>query len=194
MHFIILLLGNWPSFIGLKRIYEIVQVSIINAREQINNSHMLSQLKDFNEVFEFVKSSVNSIFEMKRAGLSLMLHRMPARVGAYHVLGSNVIAVNSILLDLVKKYSASNDEYNSYLFTVLLHEYLHTFGILDEYKVRQMSVEICEKFFGEKRTVTVMAKDPLKIFPQLGLVSYDNFENKFEIIKNFDNSNQTYIQ
>ena len=194
MHFIFLLLGNLASFIGLKRIYEIVKVSIINAQEQINNSHMLSQLKDFNEVFEFVKSSVNSIFEMKRAGLSLMLHRMPTRVGAYHVLGSNVIAVNSILLDLVKKYSASNDEYNSYLFTILLHEYLHSFGILDEYKVRQMSVELCEKFFGEKRIVTVMAKDPLKIFPRLGLVSYDKFENKFEIIKNFDNSNQTYIQ
>jgi hypothetical protein len=59
-----------------------------------------------------------------------------------------------------------------------------------------MSLELCEKFFGEKRTVTVMAEDPLKIFPQLGLVSYDKFEfeNKYEIIKNFDNSNQTYIQ
>jgi len=188
------LVRNWPSFIGLKREYEIVQVPIITAKEQISNSNMLSQLKDFNQVFELVKSYVNSIFDMKRAGLSLMLHSMPTRVGAYHVLGSNVIAVNSILLDLVKKYSASNDEYNSYLFTVLLHEYLHSFGILDEYKVRQMSVELCEKFFGEKCTVTVMAKDPLKIFPQLGLVSYDKFENTYEIIKNFDNSNQTYIQ
>ena len=169
---------------------------IITAQEQTSNCNMLSQLKDYNEVFEFVKSSVNSIYEMKRAGLSLMLHRMPTRVGAYHVLGSNVIAVNSILLDLVKKYSTSNDEYNSYLFTILLHEYLHSLGILDEHKVRQMSLELCEKFFGEKRTVTVMAEDPLKIFPQLGLVSYDKFEfeNKYEIIKNFDNSNQTYIQ
>jgi hypothetical protein len=169
-------------------------VPIITAEEQISNISMLSQLKDFNQVFEFVKSSVNSIFEMKRAGLSLMLHRMPTRVGAYHVLGSNVIAVNSILLDLVKKNSASKSEYNSYLFTVFLHEYLHTFGILDEYRVRQMSVELCQKFFGEKRIVTVMSEDPLKIFPQLGLVSYDKFENKYEIIKNFDNSNQTYIQ
>lgn len=80
-----------------------LQVPIITAEEQIINSNMLLQLRDFNEVFELVKSSVNSIFEMKRAGLSLMLHRMPTRVGAYHVLGSNVIAVNSILLDLVNK-------------------------------------------------------------------------------------------
>jgi hypothetical protein len=167
---------------------------IISAEDKINNNDKLQGLKDFNEVFEFVKYSVNSVFEMKRAGLSLMLHRMPARVGAYHVLGSNVIAINSILLDQVKKYSPSNDEYNSYVFTVLLHEYLHSFGILDENKVRRMSVELCEKFFGEERRVTVIAEDPLKIFPQLGSVRYDKFESRYELIKNFDNSNQTYIQ
>jgi len=122
-------------------------VSTIRANEQMSNSNKLSYLKDFNEVFEFVKFSVNSAYKMKRAGLSLMLHRMPTRVGAYHILGSNVIAVNRFVLDLVKKYSTSNDEYNSYLFMVLLHEYLHSFGILDEYKVRWMSVELCKKFF-----------------------------------------------
>ena len=42
--------------------------------------------------------------------------------------------------------------------------------------------------------VTVIAQDPLKIFPQLASVSFDMFENKYELIKNFDNSNQTYIQ
>jgi hypothetical protein len=82
---------------------------IITAEDKINNNDKLRGLKDFNEVFEFVKYSVNSVYEMKRAGLSLMLHRMPTRVGAYHVLGSNVIAINSILLEQVKKYSASND-------------------------------------------------------------------------------------
>jgi len=169
-------------------------VSTITEKEQAGNSSKLLYLRDFNEVFEFVKLAVNSTYKMKRAGLSLLLHGMPTRVGAYHVLGSNVIAVNSFVLDLVKKYSTSNDEYNSYLFTVLLHEYLHSFGILDEQKVRWMTVEICKRFFGQKHTVTIMAEDPLKIFPQLGLVSYDNFENKYEIIKNFDNTNQTYIQ
>lgn len=167
---------------------------IITTEDKINNNDKLRRLRDFNEVFEFVKYSVSSVYEMKRAGLSLMLHGMPTRVGAYHVLGSNVIAINSILLDQVKEYSDSNVEYNSYLFTVLLHEYLHTFGILDEQKVRQMSVELCEKFFGPEYMVTAIAMDPLKIFPQLGSVRYDRFENKYELIKNFDNSNQTYIQ
>ena len=167
---------------------------IITTEDKISNNDKLRNLKDFNEVFEFVKYSVNSIYEMKRAGLSLMLHRMPTRVGAYHVLGSNVIAINSILLDMVKEYSKSNVEYNSYLFTVLLHEYLHSFGILDENTVRNMSLELCKKFFGEIQAVTVMAEDPLKIFPQIGLVRFDKFENKFELIKNFDNSNQTYIR
>jgi hypothetical protein len=169
-------------------------VSVITADEQISNTNKLSYLKDFNEVFEFVKHSVNSVYEMKRAGLSLMLHIMPTRVGAYHVLGSNVIAVNSFALDLVKKYSNSNDEYNSYLFTILLHEYLHSFGILNENKVRYMTFELCKKFFGKKSTVTIMAEDPLKIFPQLGFVRCDKYQSKYEIIKNFDNSNQSYIQ
>ena len=167
---------------------------IITAEDKIDNNNKLLDLKDFNEVFEFVKSSVNSVYEMKRAGLSLMLHGMPTRVGAYHVLGSNVIAINNILLELVRKHSTSNYEYNSYLFTVLLHEYLHSLGILDEDRVRFMSVELCKKFFGQERTVTIMAENPLKIFPQIGLVRFDKFENKFELIKNFDNSNQTYIR
>ena len=167
---------------------------IITAEDKIDNNNKLLDLKDFNEVFEFVKSSVNSVYEMKRAGLSLMLHGMPTRVGAYHVLGSNVIAINSVLLELVRKHSTSKYEYNSYLFTVLLHEYLHSFGILDENTVRNMSLELCKKFFGEIQAVTVIAEDPLKIFPQIGLVRFDKFENKFELIKNFDNSNQTYIR
>ncbi|HSA73921.1 MAG TPA: hypothetical protein VLD84_08205 [Nitrososphaeraceae archaeon] len=167
---------------------------IITAEEKIDNNNRLLNLKDFNEVFEFVKSSVNSVFEMKRAGLSLMLHRMPTRVGAYHVLGSNVIAINSILLELVRKHSTSNYEYNSYLFTVLLHEYLHSFGILDENTVRNMSLKLCKNFFGENRVITVIAEDPLKIFPQIGLVRYDKYESEFELIRNFDNSNQTYIR
>lgn len=167
---------------------------IITTEDKINNNDKLRSLKDFNEVFEFVKYSVNFMYEMKRAGLSLMLHRMPTRVGAYHVLGSNVIAINSILLDLVKEFSASNLEYNAYLFTILLHEYLHSFGILEEHKVRHMCVDLCEKFFGKEYVVTAIAKDPLKIFPQLGSVNYNRFENKYEVIKNFDNSNQTYIQ
>jgi len=167
---------------------------IIKAKDKIDNNNRLLDLKDFNEVFEFVKTSVNSVYDMKRAGLSLMLHGMPARVGAYHVLGSNVIAINSVLLELVRKHSTSNYEYNSYLFTVLLHEYLHSFGILDENTVRNMSLKLCENFFGENRIVTVIAEDPLKIFPQIGLVRYDKYESKFELIKNFDNSNQTYIR
>lgn len=168
-------------------------IKIITAKDKIDNNNRLLDLKDFNEVFEFVKTSVNSVYDMKRAGLSLMLHGMPARVGAYHVLGSNVIAINSVLLELVRKHSTSNYEYNSYLFTVLLHEYLHSFGILDENTVRNMSLKLCEEFFGENRIVTVIAEDPLKIFPQIGLVRYDKYESKFELIKNFDNSNQTYI-
>jgi len=100
------------------RIIKLAIVSTITVEKQNSNKDKLSYLKDFNEMFEFVKSSVNSVYDMKRAGLSLMLHGMPTRIGAYHVLGSNVIAVNKLVLDLVRKYSTTNEEYNAYLFTV----------------------------------------------------------------------------
>ena len=40
---------------------------IITTEDKISNNDKLRNLKDFNEVFEFVKYSVNSIYEMKRA-------------------------------------------------------------------------------------------------------------------------------
>jgi len=59
------------------RIIMLAIVSTITVEKQISNKDKLSYLKDFNEMFEFVKSSVNSVYDMKRAGLSLMLHGMP---------------------------------------------------------------------------------------------------------------------
>jgi hypothetical protein len=46
------------------------------------------ELKNFNEAFELVKSTVEAKFKMHRAGLSLILQGLPTKLGAYHVLGS----------------------------------------------------------------------------------------------------------
>jgi hypothetical protein len=59
-------------------------MSLINFREQ------LLKLKDFNEAFELVKLAVKTKFNMHRAGLSLILQGLPTRIGAYHILGSNI--------------------------------------------------------------------------------------------------------
>ena len=154
----------------------------------------IDSLKDFNEAFEIVKSAVSSHFKMQRAGLSLLLQVMPSNLGAYHILGSNVIVINSHVLEFVKKASKAVSVYNAYLFMVLLHEYLHSFGIIDENRVRNMTYELCKTLLGDDHKATIMAKlDPSNVIPEMRYLQNPRFGTQFEIVKNFDKSNQTYI-
>jgi hypothetical protein len=84
-------------------------------------------------------------------------------------------------------------EYNSYLYMVLAHEHLHSFGIIDENAARQMTHDLCRSLFGESHISTLMAKDdPSSIFPQLKNMTNHSFYKQFEIIQNFDSF--SYIQ
>lgn len=142
----------------------------------LNVSERILEIKDFNEAFELVKLVVNGKFKMHRAGLSLILQGLPSRIGAYHILGSNVIVVNRSILNLIQQ-KKSIEEYNSYLFMVLLHEYLHSFGIIDELGVRQMTYDLCFSLLGKDHPASKMARgDPLTLFPELTLLSENRFE------------------
>lgn len=150
-------------------------------------------LIDFNEAFELVKSTVEAKFKMHRAGLSLILQGLPTKLGAYHVLGSNLIIVNKRILDIIRKHK-SDQEYNSYLFMVLAHEYLHSLGVIDEMQVRNMTYTLLSSLVGEDHIAAKMARyQPWDLFPELGLFQNNSFEQKFEIIKNFDKTTQSYI-
>lgn len=151
------------------------------------------QLADFNQAFELVKSAVEEKFKMHRAGLSLILQGLPTKLGAYHVLGSNLIIVNKRILGIIKIHK-SLGEYNSYLFMVLTHEYLHSLGIIDEIQVRKMTYTLLVSLVGEQHLATKMARhQPWDLFPELSLFNDNSFEQKFEIVKNFDKTTQSYI-
>ncbi len=161
--------------------------------EQEYYRHKILHLSDFNEAFELVKSTVEARYKMHRAGLSLVLQVMPTNLGAYHVLGSNLIIANKRILDIIKRYK-SNEEYNSYLFMVLVHEYLHSFGIIDELQVRKMTYTLIASLVGEDHMATSMARyQPWHLFPELNLFHNNSFEQQFEVIKNFDKTTQSYI-
>ncbi len=162
-------------------------------QRQNNYRIKLSKVKDFNETFELVKSAVDAKFKMHRAGLSLVLQVLPTQLGAYHVLGSNMIIMNKRILDIIK-LRKSLLEYNAYLFMVLCHEYFHSFGIIDEKQVRIMTYDLCQSLLGDDHPSSLMAKyEPWKVFPELQLYQTNKFENRFEIIKNFDKTTQSYI-
>jgi hypothetical protein len=129
---------------------------------------------------------------MHRAGLCLALQGLPGNLGAYHVLGSNLIIVNKRILNLIKEIRSTN-QYNSFLFTVLTHEYLHSFGITDEFRVRNMTYEVCSSFLGENHSATIMARyEPWAVIPELAAIQ-NGFDHKFELVKGFDKKSQSYI-
>ena len=163
-------------------------MSLINFRKQ------LLKLKDFNEAFELVKLAVKTKFNMHRAGLSLILQGLPSVIGAYHILGSNIIVANSSILNIIQLHK-SMEEYNSYLFMVFAHEYLHSFGIVNEFRVGQMIYDLCSSLLGKEHPASIMAKeDPSALFPELTLLRETRFDKHFEIVKNFDKTSQSYIQ
>jgi hypothetical protein len=163
--------------------------------EQMQFVEKIANLKDFDETFELVKTVVLQKFKLHRAGLSLILQMMPSSLGAYHMLGSNAIVVNTYLLTTLKRIVKSTEEYNSYIFMVLSHEYLHSLGIVDENTVRQMTFELCKWMLGNDHSATKMAKNgPSAIYPELRSLMQSQFGKDFQVVKNFDRSNQTYIQ
>jgi hypothetical protein len=148
--------------------------------------------------------AVDEKFKMHRAGLSLILQGLPTNLGAYHVLGSNMIILNRKILDIIRKRK-SDEEYNSYLFMVLAHEYIHSFGIVEEIQVRNMTYDLCKSLLGEDHVASMMARyQPWAVFPELNVYqnngnndstnsSNNSFEKNFEIVKNFDKTTQSYI-
>ena len=78
---------------------------------------------------------------------------------------------------------------------VRVHEYLHTFGLIDENAVRQMTYDLCRSLFGESHISTVMAKDyPSSLIPRLKNMINHTFSNRFEVIANSDKASLSYIQ
>ena len=153
----------------------------------------ISQLTDFNQAFELVKLAVEDKFKMHRAGLGLIIQGLPTNLGAYHVLGSNLIIINKRILDIIKKHKKA-EEYNSYLFMVLAHEYLHSLGVVDEIHVRKMTYSLIASLVGDDHIAAKMARyQPWNIFPELNLFYDTSYEQKFEIIKKFDMTTQSYI-
>lgn len=176
-------------------------ISHTNEQQQQYYRDRLLQIKDFNGAFELVKMAVNEKFKMHRAGLSLILQGLPTNLGAYHVLGSNMIIINRRILDIIRKRK-SHEEYNSYLFMVLAHEYLHSFGVVKELQVRNMTYDLCKSLLGEDHIASIMARyQPWAVFPELNLYqnnedspySINSFDKSFEIVKNFDKTTQSYI-
>lgn len=160
-----------------------------------NYEDKLDVAESFNDVFEIVKKSVEESIGLHRAGLTLVLVELPNYVGAYHQLGSNAIVMNKTLLNAVASLAKSRRECNSYTYMILLHEYLHSLGYVEEEEVRPLVNSITRKAFGEHHVAAQMASQPLtSLYPELRHLGSGRVGVKPEIIKNFDESSAQYIK
>jgi hypothetical protein len=118
----------------------------------------LQESNDFEEIFEVVKRSVKDFLNMEKMGLELYLRELPLEVGAFHEMGTNIIVMNRALIDRVVEAQVSFAEMRSFIYNILLHEYLHSLGIYDELKTRRFTYEISKVSLGEKHPATILAR------------------------------------
>ncbi len=158
------------------------------------NSGQLASAESFDEIFEMVKSAAERTLGQHRAGLTLVLGDIPNEVGAYHEMGSNAIVMNRNLLRIVEKVASSRSTRNSYVFMILLHEYLHSLGYADDGQVRTLGKRISEDFLGPRHPAGEMAVKPLDaFFPDLPKFVAFRDKREFETVGRFDSSSTPYI-
>jgi len=130
---------------------------------------------DLVEVFEDVKEAVRTTEGLSRAGLMLGLQELGSSphgfVGGYYMTYSNLIVLNKTSLTRIME--TNPQLLKPYAFHVLLHEYIHSLGFFDEETARRLTYEVSMRTFGENHTVTEMARDIRKYFPNLVHPSID---------------------
>jgi len=152
----------------------------------------LERCNGYGEIFDLVKKAVKKALGLHRVGLLLYLENLPPHVGAYHQLGSNGIVLNKLLINLMNKSLISKTDFNSLIFSLLLHEYLHSLGFINEEEVRQLVYEISLKTFGENHPAVKMALRP----PALNLptpLPRELLNHEIEIVKDFEKIEHPYI-
>jgi hypothetical protein len=127
----------------------------------------LEAAKDISSVFQVVMQAVQEQMGFVRSGLELGLVELEGShghlIGCLHPFGTNMILVNRLPLDRVKQ--SFPKIYKSYLFNVLMHEYLHTVGIWDENVIHEGILTMTRRLFGDDHPATKIAEDIGRLLP-----------------------------
>ena len=158
----------------------------------------LAEAESLPDIFEIVKHAVRKAHKAGRAGLTLGLADLGGSetsfVGAFYPFGSNIIVMNKTPLNRIK--GSRPELYKPYSFHVLLHEYLHSLGYIDEELVREIAYKISLKLFGGEHLVTQIAEDLARFLPELVYPDPDwqpTDTPEIEMVQDFDRSSTDYI-
>ena len=122
----------------------------------------------------------------------LYLAKLPTHIGAYHTMGTNGIVMNRTTLDMITHGALR--EINAYVYSILLHEYLHALGYVEEREVRKLVYEVSLNAFGPEHPATQIAsKGPTAILPGPIFAASPNEVPDVEVVPDLERSSQRYI-
>lgn len=158
---------------------------------------ILDECADFACIFDLVKTTVELTIGRRRVGLILGLSNLPNHVGALHQLGSNFIIMNKSLLRRVI-LSGNKKLANAYVFHILLHEYIHSLGYVNEQETQIITHTISEQTLGAEHPATKIARYGIgAVFANIPKLNYYDHEpdkgNIIEIVREFENDNLNYF-
>ncbi|MCJ7443521.1 MAG: hypothetical protein MUO26_03150 [Methanotrichaceae archaeon] len=149
------------------------------------------------DIFEVVKTVVLLSIGKSRGGLMLGMANLGNHpqgfFGGFFTIGSNVIVMNKIPLQRLK--DTKPDLFKPYAFYILLHEYIHSLGYMDEKVVRNMVYKICRDMLGEDHLSTKISADTgnfIKHFTYPDCILNPD-QTCIELVNGFDRSSVSYI-
>lgn len=164
------------------------------ASQKDENQKRIDNAQGYSEVWEIVKDTAKEVLDQQRPGMLLFLDNLPLRLGAYHPFGTNNIVLNRTLIQIVKETTKSRKLLNAFIYTLLLHEYLHTLGHVSEAEVRHLVYTISKKCFGNEHITIRLAKlGPWSILNGLPFDVIEAPKRVIEIVKDFEKTNKGYI-
>ena len=152
-------------------------------------------------IFEQVKKDVRKITGKKRAGIALGLLEMgigrKGFIGGYHFSPGTDIVMNTTPLKILLAQQPYEIIW-AYTYHILLHEYIHTLGALNEMQCRAITLRISEAIFIEDdHPAIILAKRGIgTYFPNLDLIpaplGFKPNKKEIEYIYGFDRGSYEY--
>jgi hypothetical protein len=153
------------------------------------------------DIFEKVKKDVKEVYNKSRAGLSLGLAELGmfrgGFIGGMHFHPGTSIIMNKTPLKLIMKEQPYNIIW-AYAYHILLHEYLHSLGIIDEKACRLATLEVSEGIYKETNHPALkFAKEGIgTYFPNLNITFIPPQRRPdgitIEYVKGFDKKSYSY--
>jgi hypothetical protein len=154
----------------------------------------LEKARSYGEVWVIVKDSVRDVLNQYRVGMMLFLDDLPPQLGAFHPVGTNNIVMNRALLRVVESSAASRVTVNAFIYSILLHEYLHALGYLRESEVKPLVLKVSLECFGSDHIVSELASaGPWSVLGGIPLGSFSSPKRVIEIVKDFEEPSNRYI-